>query len=134
MNQAKFTPFTHKSRKLRKIHTKIYPHLVHYFQISDHQQRTPRKLQRINQISRSSPTAPAKFTESTTNCSSNLGVNPVNSRKIQRTTQILRHSHNTSANHAKFATFANNRQDELCTSYTYCTYFTAYISRILAHL
>ena len=37
-NQAKFTPFTHKSREFC---TKIHPHLVHYFQISDYRQRTP---------------------------------------------------------------------------------------------
>ena len=41
VNQAKFAPFTHKSRELHKFHTKIHPHLVHYFQISDLQQRTP---------------------------------------------------------------------------------------------
>ena len=41
VNQAKFTPFAHKCRELREIGTKIHPHLVHYFQISDHQQRTP---------------------------------------------------------------------------------------------
>ena len=101
----------------------------HYFQISDHRQRTPGNWRRINQILRNLPTAPAnyvKFTESIP-MASNLEVIPVNSRKIQRTTQIPRCSHNTSANHAKFATFANNRQDKLRTSYTYCTYFTAYI-------
>ena len=40
-NQAKFAPFAHKSSELREFCTKIHPHLVHYFQISDHQQRTP---------------------------------------------------------------------------------------------
>ena len=35
-NQAKFTPFAHKSHELREFRTKIHPHLVHYFQISDH--------------------------------------------------------------------------------------------------
>ena len=40
-NQAKFAPFTHKSHELCEFCTKIHPHLVHYFQISDHQQRTP---------------------------------------------------------------------------------------------
>ena len=43
-NQAKFTPFTHKFHELRELHafcTKIHPHLIHYFQISDHRQRTP---------------------------------------------------------------------------------------------
>ena len=39
-NQAKFAPFTHKSRKLCEFCTKIHPHLVHCFQISDHRQRT----------------------------------------------------------------------------------------------
>ena len=41
VNQAKFTPFAHKSHELHEICTKIHPHLVHYFQISDHRQRTP---------------------------------------------------------------------------------------------
>ena len=36
--------------------------------------------------------------------------------------------------YAKFATFANNRQDKLCTSYTYCTYFTTCISHVCTHL
>ena len=43
-NQAKFAPFTHKFRELRELCTfcaKIHPHLVHYFQTSDHRQRTP---------------------------------------------------------------------------------------------
>ena len=64
-----------------------------------------------------------KFAEPATNYSSNLGVNPGNSRKIQQTTQILCQLHNTSANHAKFATFANNRQDKLCISYTFLHIF-----------
>ena len=96
--QAKFAPFAHKSHELREFPTKIHPHLVHYFQISDHRQRTSRKLERINQISHGLPTAPAsyvKFAESAP-MASNLEVNPVNSRKIQRTTQIPHHSHNTS--------------------------------------
>ena len=38
-NQAKFAPFAHKLRELREFHTKIHPHLVHYFQ--NHRQRTP---------------------------------------------------------------------------------------------
>ena len=95
-----------------------------------------RKLERINQILRNSPTAPtnyAKFTESTP-MDSNQGVNPENSRKIQRTTQILCQSHNTSANHVKFATFAHNRQDKLHISYTFCTYFTTCISHVCTHL
>ena len=41
VNQAKFAQFAHKSCELHEICTKIHPHLVHYFQISDHQQRTP---------------------------------------------------------------------------------------------
>ena len=41
VNQAKFAPFTHKSHELCEFCTKIHPHLVHYFQISDHRQRTP---------------------------------------------------------------------------------------------
>ena len=40
-NQAKFTPFAHKSHELCEICTKIHPHLVYYFQIFDHRQRTP---------------------------------------------------------------------------------------------
>ena len=43
-NQVKFTPFAHKFCELRELHafhTKIHPHLVHYFQTSDHRQRTP---------------------------------------------------------------------------------------------
>ena len=42
-NQAKFAQFAHRSRELRKFCafcTKIHPHLVHYFQTSDHRQRT----------------------------------------------------------------------------------------------
>ena len=57
-----------------------------------------RKLERINQISHSLPTAPTnyvKFTESAP-MASNLEVNPVNPRKIQQTMQIPHHSHNTS--------------------------------------
>ena len=44
VNQAKFTPFAHKFRELHKLRafcTKIHPHLVHYFQTSDHRQKTP---------------------------------------------------------------------------------------------
>ena len=40
-NQAKFTPFACKSHELREFCTKIHPHLVHYFQTSDHRQSTP---------------------------------------------------------------------------------------------
>ena len=57
---------------------------------------------------------------------SNLEVNPLNSRQIQRTTQILRLSHHTSANHAKFATFANNRQDKLP--------FLTHFAHVLLHI
>ena len=42
-NQAEFAQFAHRSHELRKLRafcTKIYPHLVHYFQTSDHRQRT----------------------------------------------------------------------------------------------
>ena len=38
-NQVKFAPFAHKSHELCEFHTKIHPHLVHYFQ--NHRQRTP---------------------------------------------------------------------------------------------
>ena len=41
VNQVKLAPFAHKSHDLREIRTKIHPHLVHYFQISDHRQKTP---------------------------------------------------------------------------------------------
>ena len=73
-NQAEFAQFTHRTHKLCKLHTfctKTHPHLVHYFQTSDHRQRTTRKLERINQISCSSPTSPVnymKFTESAPIC------------------------------------------------------------------
>ena len=42
-NQAEFTQFSHRTRELRELcafRTKIHPHLVHYFQTSDHRQRT----------------------------------------------------------------------------------------------
>ena len=39
---------------------------------------------------------------------SRLGVNPENSRDVQRITQILHLSHSAGANNAKFATFAMN--------------------------
>ena len=126
-NQAKFSPFAHKSRELRKICTKIHPQSSSLF--SEPSTENSRKLEQINQISCSSPTAPAnyaKLAESATNCSSNLGVNPVNSRKIQRTMQILRFSHNTSANHAKFATFANKTQDKLP--------FLTHFAHVLLHI
>ena len=41
VNQVKFAPFTHKSHESCEICTIYHPHLVHYFQISDHRQRTP---------------------------------------------------------------------------------------------
>ena len=112
-NQVKFTPFVHKSCKLREIRTKIHPQPSSLF--SEPSTENSRKLKRINQILRSSPTAPVnyvKFAESAP-MTSYLGVNPENSRNIQRTTQVLRLSHNASANHAKFATFANKTQDKL---------------------
>ena len=111
-NQAKFAPFTHKSCELREICTKIHPQSSSLF--SEPSTENSRKLEQINQISRSSPTASAnyaKFTESAP--ISNLEVNPLHSRKTERTMQILRFPHNTSANHTKFVTFANNRQDKL---------------------
>ena len=42
-NQAEFAQFAHRSCELCELHafhTKIHPHLVHYFQTSDHRQRT----------------------------------------------------------------------------------------------
>ena len=126
-NQAKFAPFAHKFHELCAFCTKIHPHLVHYFQISDHRQN-PRKLERINQISRSSTTAPTnyvKFAESAP-MTSYLGVNPENSRNIQQTTQVLRLSHNASANHAKFLTFANKTQDKFP--------FLAHFAHVLLHM
>ena len=132
-NQAKFAPFAHKSRKLREIHTKIHPQPSSLF--SEPSTENSRKWEQINQISCSSPTAPAnyeKFVESAP--ISNLEVNPVHSRKTQRMTQILCLPHNTSANHAKFATFAHNRQDKLPFLTHFCTCFTAYILHICTHL
>ena len=41
VNQVKFAPFAHKSCELCEFCTKIHPHLVHYFQISDLRQKTP---------------------------------------------------------------------------------------------
>ena len=41
VNQVKFAPLAHKFCELREFRTKIHPHLVHYFHISDHRQRTP---------------------------------------------------------------------------------------------
>ena len=83
-NQVKSAPFAHKSHKLHEICT-FYSSTSSSL-LSDLRPMTenPRKLEQINQISRSLPTASvnyAKFAESATNCSSNLGVNPVNSRK-----------------------------------------------------
>ena len=42
-NQPKFAQFAHTSHELHELcafHTKIHPHLVHYFQTSDHRERT----------------------------------------------------------------------------------------------
>ena len=124
-NQAKFAPFTHKFCELCKIRTKIHPQSSSLF--SEPSTENSRKLERINQISRSSPTAPAnymKFTESAP--ISNLEVNLVHSRKTQQTMQVLRLPHNTSANHTKFATFANNRQDKLP--------FLTHFAHVLLHI
>ena len=66
-NQAKFAPFTHKFRELREICTKI--HLQPSSLFSEQSTENSRKLEQINQISRSSPTAPTncvKFAQSTT--------------------------------------------------------------------
>ena len=131
-NQAKIAPFTNKSSKLREIHTKIHPQSSSLF--SEPSTENSRKLERINQISRSSPTAPAnyaKFAESAP--ISNLEVNPVHSRKTQRMTQILHLPHNTSANHAKFATFAHNRRDRL-PFLTHFAHVLLHICRIYAHI
>ena len=62
-----------------------------------------------------------------------LGVNPENSRNIQRTMQVLRLSHNASADHAKFATFANKTQDK----FPFLTHFAhvlLHIFHIYAHI
>ena len=45
---------------------------------------------------------------------------------VCKTTQILHFPHNTSANHVKFATFANNRQDKL----PFLTHFAYVLLRI----
>ena len=55
-----------------------------------------------------------------------LGVNAENSRNIQRTTQVLRLSHNASANHAKFVIFANKTQDKFP--------FLGHFAHILLHI
>ena len=120
VNQAEFAQFTHRLCKLRKLHafcTKIHPHLVHYFQTSDHRQRTlknwsestrfhavcPQLLRIMQNLLNPHPSAPM---------TSKLGVNPGNSRNVQRTMQVLRLSHNAPANNMKFATFANKTQDK----------------------
>ena len=83
-NQAKFAQFTHISRELREFHAfciKIHPYLEYFRSLTF--DREPRKLERINQISCSSPTTHAnyaKFAESAP-MTSRLGVNPGNSRK-----------------------------------------------------
>ena len=88
----------------------------------------PGKLERINQISRSSPTTPAnyvKFAESAP-MTSRLGVNQENSRKVQRMTQILHLSHNATANNAKFATFAHK--------YKLSNLFLTHFAHVLLHI
>ena len=57
VNQAKFAPFTHKSRELCEIRTKIDPHLVHY-QISDHCQRTQENWSESNRFHAVRPQLP----------------------------------------------------------------------------
>ena len=95
----------------------------------------PRKLERINQILRSSPTAPMNYTKFAESApmTSYLGVNPENSRNIQQTMQVLRLSHNASANHTKFAIFANKTQDK----FPFLTHFAhvlLHIFHIYAHI
>ena len=85
-NQAKFAQFAHIFRELREFRAfciKIHPYLVCFRSLTF--DREPRKLERINQISRSSPTTPAnyvKFAESAP-MTSRLGVNQENSRNVQ---------------------------------------------------
>ena len=92
-------------------------------------------MERINQISRSSPTTPAnyvKFAESAP-MTSRLGVNRENSRKVQRMTQILHLLHNAPANNAKFATFAHKCK----LSNLFLTHFAhvlLHIFRVYAHI
>ena len=132
VNQVKFAPFAHKFCKLREICTKIHPQSSSLF--SEPSTENSRKLEQISQISRSLPTAPAnymKFAESTP--ISNLEVNPVHSRKTQQTMQVLCLPHNTSANHAKFTTFAHNRQDKL-PFLTHFAHVLLHIVRIYAHI
>ena len=62
-----------------------------------------------------------------------LGVNPENSRNIQRTMQVLHLSHNASANHAKFATFANKAQDKF-PFFTHFTHVLLHICCIYVHI
>ena len=95
----------------------------------------PGKLERINQILRSSPTTPAnyaKFAESAP-ITSRLGVNPENSRMAQQMTQILHLSHNARANNAKFATFAHKYKISIL-SLTHCAHVLLHIFCIYAHI
>ena len=119
-NQAKFASFTHKFHELRKLcvfRTKIHSHLVHYFQASDHRQRTLENWSESTRFRAVCPQLPW-ITRNLLNLhpsapmTNKLGVNPGNSRNVQWTMQVLRLSHNAPANNAKFATFANKTQDK----------------------
>ena len=92
-------------------------------------------MERINQISPSSPTPPAnyaKFAESAP-MTSRLGVNRENSRNVQRMTQILHLSHNAPANNAIFATFAHKYKISIH-SLTHCAHVLLHIFHIYAHI
>ena len=119
-NQAEFAQFAHRSgelHELRAFRTKSHPHLVHYFQTSDHRQRTLENWSESTRFHTVCPQLP-RIMQNALNLhpsapmTSKLGVNPGNSRNVQRTTQVLRLSHNAPANNAKFATFANKTQDK----------------------
>ena len=119
-NQAEFAQFAHRSRELcelRAFRTKIHPHLVHYFQTSDHQQKIQENWSESTRFRTVHPQLP-RITQNSLNphpfapMTSKLGLNPGNSRNVQRTTQVLRLLHNAPANNAKFTTFANETQDK----------------------
>ena len=90
-NQAEFAQFTHRSHELRELHafcTKIHPHLVHYFQTSDHRQRTLENWSESTRFCAVRPQLP-RIMQNLLNphpfapMTSKLGVNPGNSRNVQ---------------------------------------------------
>ena len=62
-------------------------------------------------------------------------VNPVNSRKIQRMTQILHNPHPHLSNHVKFVTFAHNKAGKLRTfTHMFMHILMAHILHVCTHL